>query len=374
VTGLRDAPGRTVWVALPYDDGGGQTKVMQSLADGLAGRGLNANVIVMRSDTSRSVNSDLFDGVGIGDAVVSAAEQRLSHLLAVARRAGRIAWWAVTVHSWGPLGQLSTLTENEAAAMAEADVVVSLCENHRANLMPQLSRHGARIRVIHNGVDVTAVGRGAIERVRIRERLGIGSEECLIAMLGQFDGRKRQDLALSAFSLLSERTDTPLRLLLAGDGPFRGAVQTAAVDAGLSEAVLVPGHVAEPSLLWAGSDVALLLSDHEVMPLALLEAAAEGLPLIANDVGCVSGVVVDGLTGRLCESAEPQGVAGAIGELADSSELRSAMGGAARELVSRRFSRATMVEDWIDLLAGFGFIAEAEPQDLSNQASSHSAS
>ena len=351
---------RTVWIVLPYHDTGGQTRTMRSLARGLSERGLHTEFLVAQAGDPGFDESAFLGRIGLEDAVISATDQPLTRLLAGARSNGLIGWWAVAVHSWGPLGELSTITSVEAVAIAAADAVIALCACHRANLLLQLPDVAERIYVIHNGIEIPSSCRHSKQGSRFRRRHGIAQSDCVLAMLGQFDGRKRQDLALATFTMLRRNTEIPLRLLLAGDGPQFPAIEDAVGSAGLSDVVTLPGHVADSRILWAASDIALLLSDHEVLPLALLEAASAGLPLVANDVGCIAEVVVDGLSGRLCASLDPREVEPAVRGLVCSPNARSAMGGAGRELVSRCFSRAAMLDAWVDLLRCGGHAIESK--------------
>lgn len=94
----------------------------------------------------------------------------------------------------------------------------------------------------------------------------------------------------------------------------------------------------DPSLFWSACDIAVLTSDNEAQPLALVEAAQLGLPAVAENVGSVAEVIIDNVTGFLVDSS--LGYEKALSTLATDSELRTTFGENAR-----RYSEATFGVD-----------------------------
>jgi glycosyltransferase involved in cell wall biosynthesis len=92
-------------------------------------------------------------------------------------------------------------------------------------------------------------------------------------------------------------------------------------------------------------DVALLTSRNEGTPVALIEAAAAGVPAVATDVGGVASVVQAGVTGLLVPSGDARSVADALLELLRDPERRERMGAAAREHVRSRFGAQRLADD-----------------------------
>lgn len=97
-----------------------------------------------------------------------------------------------------------------------------------------------------------------------------------------------------------------------------------------------------PSLLWSASDIALLTSDNEAQPISLIEAASLGLPLIGENVGSVSEVIRDGVSGYLTQNLEER--IRAIFELSSQAELRTKMGAAASEDFQNHFGVKQFIE------------------------------
>lgn len=94
----------------------------------------------------------------------------------------------------------------------------------------------------------------------------------------------------------------------------------------------------------AASDMVMLTSDNEGMPLSLIQAGMAGLPVVATDVGSVSEVVLDGVTGILAE-LETSKIADALERLFYDKKLRDAMGKEAREHTLAHFSVHRLVRD-----------------------------
>jgi glycosyltransferase involved in cell wall biosynthesis len=133
--------------------------------------------------------------------------------------------------------------------------------------------------------------------------------------------------------------------VIAGDGSGADALR-ATIDASpnLRTRTRLLGWYPDVAAVYAACDLVLLTSDNEGMPLSLIEAAAAGRPSVTTRVGSAPEVVVDGVTGYVCD-LDDGALAAAVVRLADDARLREAMGSAARDDAVRRFSRARMVAD-----------------------------
>ena len=139
--------------------------------------------------------------------------------------------------------------------------------------------------------------------------------------LGLMEPVKRLDVLLDALEASGRRA------VLAGDGPLRSMVEARALPG-----VTLPGFVADPRPLFAAADAFVLSSAAENMPLALLQAMACGLPVVATSVGGIPEVVRDGVDGVLV----PPGDAAALAAAFD--RLTPEMGASARQRVVESFS------------------------------------
>ena len=149
------------------------------------------------------------------------------------------------------------------------------------------------------------------------------------------------------------------RLLLVGGGPAEHALRAQAEASQAAHAIRFVGRVPhhEVDRYYALADVvcyprkAMRLTDL-VTPLKPLEAMAQGLPVVATDVGGMSEQVEDGITGRLVGREDEEALASALVELASDPRLRLAMGTAGRERVRRRFGLQTMVDRYAAVCLG----------------------
>jgi glycosyltransferase involved in cell wall biosynthesis len=130
---------------------------------------------------------------------------------------------------------------------------------------------------------------------------------------------------------------------IAGDGPDRAALEQRAVALGVSDRVRFLGHRQDVPSLLAAADLFVLPSLYEGLPLAVLEAMAAGVPVIATAIGGTDEVVRDGETGMLVPPANPAALAAAIARALAGRESASRLALAARSLVAREYSVASMV-------------------------------
>jgi glycosyltransferase involved in cell wall biosynthesis len=137
------------------------------------------------------------------------------------------------------------------------------------------------------------------------------------------------------------------RLQIAGDGPDRPALESAAAP--LGDAVELLGERTDVADLLAAADVFVLSSDSEGMPMSVLEAMAAGLPVVATAVGGVPELVDDGRTGRLVPPRDPGALAAALAALAGDAGLRARMGEAGRARTAGEFSLARFHRAHLDV-------------------------
>jgi len=171
-----------------------------------------------------------------------------------------------------------------------------------------------------------------------------GAEGPLFGLVASLRDQKGLPTLLDALELLA-RQGRPVRFAIVGNGPLEAMVRARVAAPGLAATTLwVPfaGRV-EPYL--AALDAFVLPSYWEGMPIALLEAAAMGLPAVASAVNGTVEVVQEGETGLLVPSHDSLALAEAIDRLAGDAGLRAVMGAAAREQAARRFAGQRMVDE-----------------------------
>ncbi len=144
--------------------------------------------------------------------------------------------------------------------------------------------------------------------------------------------------------------EVALRVLLGGDGPLMEPTRRAIAEAGLGERVRFEGPVDDARGFWARCHAALLLSDHEGQPNALIEAAMAGRGAIASAVGGTPEVVLpDG--GFVVGLDDTAGAAAYMQRLATDPTLAARIGAAAHHQANQRFSLSRSVELHLAALA-----------------------
>ena len=179
----------------------------------------------------------------------------------------------------------------------------------------------------------------------VRKELALEENETYILFVGRMTAIKRPDRLLDSIDELVKRK-VKIRVLAAGDGELLDALRERATRSGLPITFL--GWRSDIQNLIAASDIAVLTSDNEAVPLTLIEASMAGLPLVSTNVGSVSDVLVNEVNGYLVDS-EPAALADALQKLAIDPVLRRIMGDAGRERTSRYFSLEKMCADHTEL-------------------------
>ncbi len=174
----------------------------------------------------------------------------------------------------------------------------------------------------------------------------VAREPHTLLFLGRLEEEKGVFVLIQALARLAG-VRPQLKVIIAGEGDVEG-VRSAAIAAGVAGRVELPGWVAgaAKARLLARSGIFVLPSRFEGVPMAVLEAQAAGLPVVATRVGGIPQVVVEGYSGRL---AEPDDVASLVAALkpllADAAEARR-MG----EIGRRRVLKAYGIERVSDLV------------------------
>jgi glycogen(starch) synthase len=156
--------------------------------------------------------------------------------------------------------------------------------------------------------------------------------------LGRLVPEKGFDLALKAFALIVDRFPG-LRLVIAGDGPERSALERQAIELRLQNVVDFTGWAgrADVPALMNRAVAVLMPSRREGLPLVALEAAQMGRPVVATRVGGLPEIVLHDQTGLVIEPDDSNGFAEAIGYLLDNPQIAISMGEAARKRIETDF-------------------------------------
>ena len=216
------------------------------------------------------------------------------------------------------------------------DRTIAVSELSREMLIESYRIPPEKIVAVRNGVDVGRFDE-EVDEVAVRAELGLAPDDRVAILVGRFAARKGHNYAMRAVKLASERVPG-LRMIFAGDGEPESELRAEAGELGVSDRVLFVGFRRDIPRLLAASDVLLLPSEDECLPLVILEAMSSRLPVIAADVGGISEAVDDGRTGVLVSPRDAEGLAEAMVELLGDRERARAMGLEGRRKVEAEFS------------------------------------
>lgn len=214
----------------------------------------------------------------------------------------------------------------------------------------------SRVEVIYNGVDLSALSRPDLNaRANIRAEFGLEASAFVVAQVARLHELKDHQTALRTIDE-ARKTVPGIRLLLAGDGDQRAAIENTIRQRGLEQHVILAGTRKDVANLLAASDVFLLTSISEGIPLTVIEAMAARRPVVATAVGGLPELVENAVTGFLASAKDELGLANALVTLANDSTLRHQMAERAADRAEARFSLNGMLRSYAgvyrDLLTG----------------------
>jgi len=166
-----------------------------------------------------------------------------------------------------------------------------------------------------------------------------------MTMVARFCPQKDHATLISALALL-QRTDWQLNLL--GDGELLPEIKQQVAAAGLSDRVNFCGAVSNVPFL-SETDLLVLTTNWEGLPLSILDGLAFGIPVVASNVSGVSEGVIDGYNGLLTERGNAEQVSSAINRLLDQPDTVARFGENSRKLFEERFTQRAMFEKTLAL-------------------------
>jgi glycosyltransferase involved in cell wall biosynthesis len=167
-----------------------------------------------------------------------------------------------------------------------------------------------------------------------------------------FFGRLSSEKAPRVFIEIANRLkgDPSIRFYMTGAGPERDAVLELIKRYRLTDRIYVPGFVPNVRPLMEQSDVVVLPSIVDGMPLTVLEAQTLGKPVVASRVGSLPAMVADGETGFLCDAGDIAMFCLRISQLKQSPELRARVGDNARIRATAAFGAEKMLAEYLALI------------------------
>jgi glycosyltransferase involved in cell wall biosynthesis len=193
-------------------------------------------------------------------------------------------------------------------------------------------------RVILNGVDVARLGATALDRWDARQALGLDAAATVVGCAARFDEVKRLDLLIEATAAVPALT-----LVLIGGGAEEARLRRLAAGLDATSRVRFAGEIPEAARLFPAFDLLAAPSRKEGLPLAVVEAMALGLPVVASDIPAHREVLGEGSAGLVPGTAAA--FAERLATVVADADLRG-------RLAAENRTRARSELDVRDMLAG----------------------
>ncbi len=221
-----------------------------------------------------------------------------------------------------------------------SDELISMGNQVKKELLVAGIGEESKYRVVFPGIvdSSTAIINPEVEAFKAKY---IDSVIC--TFVGRLSPIKRCDriIELAQMPMLQEKS---IHFVILGGGELRHKLEVQSQNLPIS----FLGWQSDSQQWLAISDIAILFSDNEAVPLAMIEAGFAGLPVIATNVGSMADVVIDGVNGILT-STKIEEIAAAVMTLAEQPKLREEMGTAGQDLARSRFSTQAMISAHQDI-------------------------
>ncbi len=236
-----------------------------------------------------------------------------------------------TRHGMGDVNPSSRREWLFKQSMRLTDVAVAVSEAAGRRLADTGTVPARKLQVIPNGIHVGPFHvRSDDARRHLAHQLGFAPETHLIGFVGRLNWAKDLETMVAAFALVRAQRDD-VALVLVGEGGERGLVEAAIAKAGLQREVVLLGDRSDVPQLLPAFSLFAMSSISEGYSIALLEACASALPIVATRVGGNSEIVTDGSNGRVVDPRNPLEIAQAMLEVLADPERARAMGLAGRD-------------------------------------------
>jgi len=206
-----------------------------------------------------------------------------------------------------------------------------------------------KLRTVPYGIDLAPFSQLSGERIcEYRRALGVREGSLLIGSVGRLVEEKDYPTQLRAFAIALRQVPN-LHMAIAGDGPLRASLEDLARTLEISDRVTFAGHSDAVALFLRALDIFVLASKFETFGVALLEAKAAGVAVIATSIHEIPEILSQGRSGRLVPAQDPEAMADAFVSLALDSSLRRTLGEHAHEEAVEKHSLEAMVRGYQQL-------------------------
>jgi glycosyltransferase involved in cell wall biosynthesis len=262
-------------------------------------------------------------------------------------------------HSYyGPAKTRLFLTIERMLARLATDRIVVITEQQRQEINEtfRVGRAG-QFAVIPLGIDLSLYADWQQRREQFRRELNAGADTILVGIVGRLTEIKNHELFLQAAGHFRNLSQRKAWFLVIGDGHLRPQLERQVQESGLSDDVLFLGSRNDPEYFYPALDILALTSRNEGTPLSVIEAMANGRPVVATLVGGVSDLLGQRTSdvsphrfaiherGIGVASGDAEGFAEALDYLIADEDLRSDLGQKGQAFVLKNYAKERLLAD-----------------------------
>ena len=193
-----------------------------------------------------------------------------------------------------------------------------------------------KIRTIENGIDLNSLYNHTVKSISAHDA---GPDTVRIGLAGRLVPVKRVDLFIKTARYIQDNyPDLKAEFYIFGDGPLRSELDALSRELDTDNIIHFEGHCEEMTERLQNLNMLMMTSDHEGLPMILLEAMALKVPVIAHATGGIPVLLDNGTCGALVRDHTPEGYAREVHRLALSKSVRSNLAEMALDRVKSRYS------------------------------------
>lgn len=223
--------------------------------------------------------------------------------------------------------------------------VIAISEAVKEHLIKDFKVAPDMARLVYSGIPVKAKEKTDIAALRARFGLKSAPVIGIVARLSDVKGHKYLIQAMP--DILAEFSSA--QLFIIGEGKMRDELLALASGLGIKNNVVMITSVSDTSEVLAATDIFVMPSLQEGLGLAVMEAMAAGLPVVASDIGGIPALIKSGERGLLVEPGNPDALAEAVIFMLKNKERALEMGHAAADFIARNFSLEKMARETLEV-------------------------
>jgi len=226
---------------------------------------------------------------------------------------------------------------------------IAVSDSVARELLEAYNMPAEKVAVVHDSIDLAPFEQPR-DRAAARLALGVGVDAPVVGLAASFSAHKGIRDLIDAVPEIARRVPG-VRVVIGGSGALESQLRSQATAVGCNDSIVWPGHVIDMPRFLAALDVFVSPVRSETFGVALIEAAAAGVPTVATRVGAVTEFVLDGVTGLLVDPNDSEALAQAIVGLLDDRRTAAKLADRARERVRTEYSAQRMVEGTLAVYA-----------------------